>query len=250
MLTIVPAKRTSAHSSRGSVPRRKPASAEKALREWFIICDGVRQAVRFAGFRRDTRTVRQAIARTASVRRFRVDRQGRTAEFTMILKRILKPENVLCNVSARGKKHCLEILSELLAKGSIAVPHEEIFAKLVERERLGCTALGGGVALPHCRFDGIEETTAALLKMAQAVDFESPDDRPVDLVFGMMVPEEITDSHRDDIATISEALKDASVQSRLRRARSASELYQAFISGYGRPDAGIVPEPRKRSRGP
>ncbi|HLU05070.1 MAG TPA: PTS sugar transporter subunit IIA [Woeseiaceae bacterium] len=149
----------------------------------------------------------------------------------MIFERILKPENVLYDVSVRGKKHCLEILSELLAKSSPDTPHEDIFAKLAERERLGSTALGSGVALPHCRFTGVEGTGAALLKLAEPVDFDSPDDEPVDLVFGVMVPEEITDSHRDDIATISETLKDSATQARLRGARSANELYDSLVSG-------------------
>lgn len=148
----------------------------------------------------------------------------------MILDRILKPENVHCDVSVRGKKHCLEILSELLASASPGNPHEEIFAKLAERERLGSTALGNGVALPHCRFTGVAATSGVLLKLSDAVDFESSDDEPVDLVFGMMVPEEITETHHQEIATVSDALKDPSVQERLRSARSPGELYRRFVS--------------------
>ena len=154
----------------------------------------------------------------------------------MIFERILKPENVLCGVSARSKKHCLEILSELLANSSPGTPYEDIFAKLAERERLGSTALGAGVALPHCRFAGVEETNAALLKLAEPVDFESPDDEPVDLVFGMMVPEEITDSHRDHIAAVSDALKNPYTQAQLRGAGTPHELYDSLISGQASAD--------------
>jgi nitrogen PTS system EIIA component len=166
----------------------------------------------------------------------------------MIFERILKPENVLCDVSARGKKHCLEILSELLANSSPGTPYEDIFAKLAERERLGSTAMGSGVALPHCRFAGVEETNAALLKLAEPVDFESPDDEPVDLVFGMMVPEEITDSHRDHIAAVTDALKNASIQARLRDARTPRELYDRLVSGQA--SANVNRDRRKRSLGP
>jgi nitrogen PTS system EIIA component len=166
----------------------------------------------------------------------------------MILERILKPENVLCDVSARGKKHCLEMLSELLANSAPGLPHEDIFAKLAERERLGSTGLGGGVALPHCRFAGIDETNGALLRLAEAVDFESGDGEPVDLVFGMMVPEEITDSHRDHIEKISAMLKDPAVQAQLRSARTPSALYSRFI--YGHTSADDIPGRRKQSLGP
>jgi PTS system nitrogen regulatory IIA component len=148
----------------------------------------------------------------------------------MIAERILKPENVLCNVSARSKKHCLEILSEILASSSPGIPHDEVFEKLCERERLGSTGLGGGVAFPHCRFAGIEEANGALLKLSEAVEFESPDGVPVDLIFGLMVPEQITDSHREEIAYISRLLNDVAVQAHLRAASTTTELYDAFIS--------------------
>lgn len=170
------------------------------------------------------------------------------AIYMILLDRILKPENVLCGVSARGKKHCLEILSELLASASPGTPHEEIFAKLAERERLGSTALGNGVALPHCRFTGVAETSGVLLKLSDAVDFESSDDEPVDLVFGMMVPEEITETHHREIATVADALKDPSVQERLRSAGSPGELYRRFVSANAIPD--VAGDRRQQSQSP
>jgi nitrogen PTS system EIIA component len=156
----------------------------------------------------------------------------------MISDTILKAESVICNASARSKKHSLEIVSELLANASPGMPHDEIFAKLVERERLGSTGLGQGVAFPHCRFAGIEEVHAALVKLAEPVDFESPDDEPVDLIFAVMVPEQITDSHRDEIAKISETLKDERVQAQLRGAATERELHEAFLSAQRKEHVG------------
>ena len=73
----------------------------------------------------------------------------------MLLEEIIKPDSVLCNAHARSKKHCLEIMSELLVRSSLGISSEDIFEGLIERERLGCTSLEHGVAFPHCRVDEI-----------------------------------------------------------------------------------------------
>lgn len=160
---------------------------------------------------------------------------------------ILKPDNVLNNVGAHSKKHCLEILSELLARGGAAIPGEEIFSKLIERERLGSTGLGNGVGFPHCRFGGIDASHGALLKLSEPVEFDSPDGEQVDLVFGLMVPEEITDQHREEIAEITAFLGDPAVRARLRKAGTDRELYEALVAGRHADGAGF--ETRSTLRG-
>lgn len=149
----------------------------------------------------------------------------------MIPDQILKPDNVLCDVSARSKKHCLEILSELLARGTPAIPGDEIFSRLIERERLGSTGLGNGVGFPHCRFAGIDASHGALLRLSEAVEFDAPDGEPVDLVFGLIVPAEIADQHREEIAEITALLNDPAVRARLRKASTDRELHEALLSG-------------------
>ena len=91
----------------------------------------------------------------------------------MILDTILRPASVLCHVAARSKKHCLEILSELLTRPNPDIANEEAFAKLIERERLGCTSLDKGIAFPHCRVNGVKKGSAALIKLLEPVDFDS-----------------------------------------------------------------------------
>ena len=101
----------------------------------------------------------------------------------MLLEEIINPDAVLCNAHARSKKHCLEILSELLVRSSPDIAAEEIFESLIERERLGCTSLDMGVAFPHCRVEGLHRSVAAMIKLSEAVDFDAADGEPVDLVF-------------------------------------------------------------------
>ena len=148
----------------------------------------------------------------------------------MLLEEIISPDAVLCNAQARSKKHCLEILSELLARSVPDIPAEDIFESLIERERLGCTSLDAGVAFPHCRVEGIDRCIAAMIKLSEPIDFDATDGEPVDLIFGLMVPKEVTDSHHADIAMITALLSDAGLRSRLRAATSSSELYRALVA--------------------
>lgn len=155
----------------------------------------------------------------------------------MTLEQLIRPDSVLCNANARSKKHCLEILSELLSRASPEIGGEEIFARLIERERLGCTSLDKGTALPHCRVAGVEHSSGALIKLVQPVEFDSPDGEAVDLVFGLMVPDELDDSHHSDIAMIAGLMRDEALRARLREANSSKALYEALFAGQGRPES-------------
>lgn len=147
----------------------------------------------------------------------------------MLLEQIIKPDSVLCNAQARSKKHCLEILSELLVRSVPDVASEDIFEKLIERERLGCTSLDQGVAFPHCRVEGIDTNIAALIKLSEPVDFDSLDGEPVDLIFGMMVPQEINESHQANVCSIAELLGDRELRRKMRDAVSSNDLYDSLI---------------------
>lgn len=153
----------------------------------------------------------------------------------MTLQDIIKPDSVLCNAQARSKKHSIEILSELLAQTSPEIASEEIFEKLIDRERLGCTSLGQGLAFPHCRIGGIKSSFGALIRLSTPVDFDAPDGELVDLVFGLMVPEHLDAGHYADIEQLTGLLRDDALRARLRSANSSSELYDALITGEHQP---------------
>lgn len=148
----------------------------------------------------------------------------------MSLEKIIQPDHVLCNAMARSKKHCLEILSELLARSIPDIAHEVIFENLIDRERLGCTGLDRGAAFPHCRIDGIDTSTAALIKLSEPVDFDAADGEPVDLVFGMILPAELDESHHADIKLVTQVMSDDNLRERLRGMNSSSDLYDALIA--------------------
>ena len=149
----------------------------------------------------------------------------------MPLQEIIKPDGVLCNATARSKKHCLEILSELLVRSYADIASDDIFECLIDRERLGCTSLNRGAAFPHCRVRGIDRSAAVMIKLSEPVDFDSPDGEPVDLVIGMMVPEDVDDRHRADIKLVTDVLADEGLRVRLREMTRSKDLYDALIDG-------------------
>jgi len=150
----------------------------------------------------------------------------------MILEQLISPDSVLCNAHARSKKHSLEILSELLANPNPDIANEEIFAKLIERERLGSTGLDKGTAFPHCRISSVLNSCGAFMKVSDPVDFDSPDGESVDLIFGLILPTELTDIHYADIDMITGFLTNDSLTAKLRSANSSSELYEILLAGH------------------
>jgi PTS system nitrogen regulatory IIA component len=164
----------------------------------------------------------------------------------MLLENIIVPDGVLSNATARSKKHCLEILSELLVRSSPEIASETIFRHLNDRERLGCTGLDRGAAFPHCRVEGLITSHAALIKLSEPVEFDASDGEPVDLVFGMMLPTELTEDHYAGIKMVTQVLADEGLRSRLRSANSSSDLYEALLNGSA---PLVAPEPALASPG-
>jgi PTS system nitrogen regulatory IIA component len=148
----------------------------------------------------------------------------------MLLEELIKPDSVLCNAYARSKKHSLEILSELLVRSLPSVAAETIFESLIERERLGCTSLRKGVAFPHCRVHGLEQSCGAMIKLSEPVDFDSADGEPVDVIVGLLVPEDVDESHYADIKMLTGALGDDGLRERLRESNSSSDLYETLLN--------------------
>ena len=113
----------------------------------------------------------------------------------MDITKLLTPERVLCLQDISSKKRVLEKLSELLCQGASDFETADVFNRLIERERLGSTGLGHGVALPHGRMGDNEITIGAFIKLDEGVDFDSPDHQAADLLFALLVPEQHTSEH-------------------------------------------------------
>jgi PTS system nitrogen regulatory IIA component len=143
----------------------------------------------------------------------------------MIISEILKPESTSCRETAGSKKRVLEKISKLLA-ATQNLNESAIFDKLLERERLGSTGLGHGVAIPHCRLQEAQSASVALMTLQTGVNFESRDGKPVDIVFGLIVPEHCTETHLKILANAAEMFSNPAFCALLRASETSEQLYK------------------------
>jgi PTS system nitrogen regulatory IIA component len=146
----------------------------------------------------------------------------------MINADLLSPERVVLLHSASSKKRVLEGLSAQLASAIPNLSEIEIFNSLIARERLGSTGLGNGVAIPHARMAGVEDAIGAVMKLEQGVDYDALDQRPVDLLFALLVPENATEKHLELLSLLAEVFSDATSLAKLRAAQDADSLLSLF----------------------
>ncbi len=142
----------------------------------------------------------------------------------MQLTDILSSEAVLPALKATSKKQLLQELSQTAAKVS-GLDQRTIFETLLQREKLGSTGLGQGIAIPHGKFAALTEVKGVFARLQSPVDFESADDRPVDLVFLLMAPESAGADHLKALARISRLLRDQNLVAKLRGTQDAAGLY-------------------------
>lgn len=144
----------------------------------------------------------------------------------------LTPEHTRCDVPGVSKKRVLEYLSGFLHddRQFASLEEDTIYHNLLERERLGSTGIGSGVAIPHCRVTGCSQITGVLLKLSDSIDFDAIDGKPVDLIFALIVPEEQNDNHLKALAAIAELLQSDDSREQLRGASSSQALYELAIS--------------------
>lgn len=153
----------------------------------------------------------------------------------MSLEGILEPERVVCDIEVRSKKHALDVVSEVLANGERPLHKLAIFESLVNRERLGSTAIGCGVAIPHARLEGLRKIRAAFVRLSEAVDFDAADGKPVRILFGLLVPDGDEENHLRLLSTIAQMLASEEYRDALYDASDADDLYE-LLTGFEAPD--------------
>lgn len=147
---------------------------------------------------------------------------------------ILSKESVVCDISSDSKKKLLEDLA-LLASKETGADSRVILDALIERERLGTTGVGAGVALPHTRLLGLDKIYCAFVR-TNPVDFEAIDGKLVDLVFLLLVPEEAGADHLKALARLSRLLRDDNITESLRKAKTTDEIYQIICDADSQAD--------------
>ena len=148
----------------------------------------------------------------------------------MQLSELLSPDCTKCAVEGASKKRLLENISQIAAPKLVGISRHDIFESLLNRERLGSTGIGNGVAIPHARSPHCSAPIAGFLKLAEAIDFDAIDGDPVDLVFVLLVPEEADDTHLSLLGQVATIMNDVDTLQKLRKAGSQRELLELLTA--------------------
>jgi PTS system nitrogen regulatory IIA component len=148
----------------------------------------------------------------------------------MILNDYITPNTISCKESAGSKKKALEKLSHFLALAQPLLNETLVFDKLLERERLGSTGLGEGVAIPHCRMAEANQAMVAMITLEDGVDFDSRDAKPVDILFALVVPEDCNETHLKILAAAAEMFSDPAFCAKMRDCTSNQDLFEMLIN--------------------
>lgn len=142
----------------------------------------------------------------------------------MALAGLLHQNAIIPAMRANSKK---QLLQELAAKASklTGLPEREIFDVILQRERLGSTGVGNGIAIPHGKLSNLPSIVGIFARLDAPVDFEALDDQPVDLVFLLLAPEGAGADHLKALSRIARVLRDHDMVSRIRASDSASAIY-------------------------
>lgn len=149
----------------------------------------------------------------------------------MEIETILSRDRTFCRVQATSKKKAIEAAAELIAKQDENLRAEDVYSRLMSREKIGSTGLGDGIALPHCRLE-CPRIMGALITLEAPIDFESVDDEPVEIMFIILVPEEETEQHLKTLAMLVKYFESPGYKQSLLDARDTEELYLRAISTH------------------
>ena len=148
----------------------------------------------------------------------------------MLLSDFISPDAVFGSLKAKTKKQLLQDLSARAARVT-GVPERDIFDILLQRERLGSTGLGHGVATPHGKLQGLKRIVGIFARLAEPIDFDALDGQKVDIVFLLLAPEGAGADHLKALARISRLLRDATAAEKLRASKDAAALYAVLTEG-------------------
>ncbi|WP_374516442.1 PTS IIA-like nitrogen regulatory protein PtsN [Brevundimonas sp.] len=141
---------------------------------------------------------------------------------------LLADGGVVLRSGASSKRQALHVVADAAAE-ALGMPQEKVLEALLEREALGSTGLGAGVAVPHARLEGVDRVMAVFVRLDTPVAYGSVDDRPVDLLFALFAPPKAGADHLRALAAVSRALRSSEMREQLRQARTADAIRALFV---------------------
>lgn len=152
----------------------------------------------------------------------------------MNISELLDPAAIAADLKAKEKNGVLSELTDRILQVADNLDREEIIRVLQERERLGSTGIGDGVAIPHGKLKNIDRLLISFGRSSEGIDFNSMDGRPAHLFFLLIAPEESVGVHLKTLARISKLLKNPNVRQRLMATSEAGALYQIILEEEGK----------------
>lgn len=149
----------------------------------------------------------------------------------MQLASFVHPDLVICKLPASSKKRLFETVSELVAEKCPILSSKEIFDGLFARERLGATSLGEGVAVPHCRITEKQASCCALVTLEEPINYDSPDNHPVDILVFLIVSGEACQDHLDRLGVIAKSFSDPQYRAAIKAAQTQQQLKDLIFKG-------------------
>lgn len=147
----------------------------------------------------------------------------------MKLSDMLEQKHIIVSLKADNKTMLIEELAGVIADTSSHLDRDSLTRVLLERERLGSTGIGDGVAIPHGKFAGIDSPVISFGRSSKGIDFEAIDAQPVYLFFLLVAPEDSASVHLKALAKVAKILKNNSLKKALLAARTKEEIYQLII---------------------
>lgn len=147
----------------------------------------------------------------------------------MKLSEMIKEKNIILELKAKDKKGVLEELAGVIARQEPSVDKEALVRVLLEREQLGTTGIGDGVAIPHGKLNGIEHPVISFGRSSKGLDFESMDGQPTFIFFLLVAPDNSSGVHLQVLAKIAKMLKSRAFRNKLMEADSTEAIYQTIV---------------------
>lgn len=143
--------------------------------------------------------------------------------------RLLPSSHIVLDVACSNKKRAFEALAQLFETHH-QVARSAAYDALFTREKLGSTGLGEAVAIPHGRVKGLKETLCAVMRLSQAIPFEAPDGKPVQILIALLVPENANQKHLDVLSELAQMLSSPAFRQTLHLATDTAEIHRQFLT--------------------
>lgn len=142
----------------------------------------------------------------------------------ILLSSILSEQRTVCRLDISSKKNLISAISNLFAN-EFNIDKKSLFSLFFEREQLSSTGIGNGFALPHARIAGIVQAYGCCMSLSNPISFDAIDNKPIDLVFALVVPEEATDEHLKILASIAQMFSKEETCNNMRQAESSADMF-------------------------